>query len=134
MPPTEPLWLNRAVVDAIHTDQIREHGGMFGLRDENALESALARPRHKWSYSPETDLASLAAAYGSALARNHPYKDGNERVALLAMLTFLTINGCEIEAEDDDVLRTVLALGAGGIGENRLAAWLRVRLVSPGRR
>ncbi len=126
---TEPLWLSRIVVDAIHTDQIREHGGAFGLRDENALESALARPRHKWNYERETDLAALGAAYAFGFARNHPYSDGYKRVALLAMLTFLSINGCEVEAGDDDVLRTMLALGAGRITEAELAGWLRTHLV-----
>jgi death on curing protein len=126
----EPLWLSRTVVDAIHTDQIREHGGLLGLRDENALESALARPQQKWNYEPETDLASLGAAYAFGFARNHPYNDGNKRVALLAMLTFVSINGCDVEADDDDVLTTILALAAGRITEARLAAWLRTRLVS----
>jgi death on curing protein len=74
---------------------MREHGGRLGLRDENALESALARPQQTWNDEPETDLASLGAAYAFGLARNHPYNDGNKRVALLAMLTFVSINGCK---------------------------------------
>jgi death on curing protein len=127
---TEPLWLSRTVIDAMHTDQIREHGGLFGLRDENALESALARPRQKWNYEPETDLASLGAAYAFGFARNHPYNDGNKRIALLAMLTFASINGHDVEADDDDVLTTMLALASGRISEADLAAWLRSRLVS----
>jgi death on curing protein len=127
---TEPLWLSRTVVDAIHTDQIREHGGLLGLRDENALESALARPQQKWTYEPEADLASLGAAYAFGLARNHPYNDGNKRVALLAMLTFVSINGCDVEADDRVVLTTMLALAAGRITEATLAAWLRTCLVS----
>jgi death-on-curing protein len=127
---TEPLWLTRTVVDAIHADQIREHGGLLGLRDEDGLESALARPRHKWLYRRTTDLASLGAAYAFALARSHPYNDANKRVALLAMLTFLAINGQDVEADDDDVLTMMLALAAGRIAESDLAAWLRDRLVS----
>lgn len=125
----EPLWLHRTVIDAIHTDQIREHGGLLGLRDENGLESALARPRHKWRYGRATDLASLGAAYAFAFARNHPYNDGNKRVALLAMLTFLAINGLDVKADDDDVLTTMLALAAGRMTESELAAWLRTRVV-----
>jgi len=127
---TEPLWLSRTVVDAIHTDQIREHGGLLGLRDENALESALARPRQKWSYEPETDLASLGAAYAFGFARNHPYNDGNKRIALLSMLTFASINGYDVEADDDDILTTMLGLASGRITEAELAAWLRSCLVS----
>ena len=127
---TEPQWLTRTVVDAIHADQIREHGGLLGLRDEDGLESALARPRHKWLYERTTDLASLGAAHAFALARSHPYNDGNKRVALLAMLTFLAINGRDVEADDNDVLTAMLALAAGRITESDLAAWLRDRMVS----
>ena len=127
--PTEPVWLTRVVVDAIHTDQIREHGGLLGLRDENGLESALTRARHKWLYERMTDLASLSAAYGFGLARNHAYNDGNKRVALVAMLTFLAINGQDLDAHDDDVLTTMLALAAGRLTEPELAAWLRTRMV-----
>jgi death-on-curing protein len=127
--PTEPSWLTRVVVDAIHLDQIREHGGLLGLRDETGLESALARPRHQWFYGGVTDLASLAAAYGFGLAQNHPYADGNKRVALVAMLTFLAINGQDIDANDEDVLSTILALAAGRLSEAELAAWLRSHMV-----
>jgi death-on-curing protein len=118
------------VVDAIHADQIREHGGLLGLRDENALESALIRPRHKWLYEEATDLASLGAAYAFAFARNHPYNDGNKRVALVAMLTFLAINEQDVNADDDDVLTTILALAAGRVTEAKITAWLRARMVS----
>lgn len=125
----EPRWLTRVVVDAIHTDQIREHGGLVGLRDENGLESALIRPRHQWLYQPTTDLAALGAAYAFGLAGNHPYNDGNKRVALVAMLTFLVINGRDLDADDDEVLTTVLALAAGRLSETELAAWLRAHTV-----
>ena len=126
---TEPARLTRLVVDAIHLDQVREHGGLFGLRDENGLESALARPQHQWHDERVADLASLAAAYAFGLARNHPYNDGNKRVALVVMLTFLAINGQEIDADDNDVLTTMLALAAGRLTETGLAAWLRSHLV-----
>jgi death on curing protein len=127
--PAEPTWLTRVVVDAIHTDQVREHGGLLGLRDENALESAIARPRHKWLHERPVDLASLGAACAFGLAKNHPYHDGNTRVALLAMLTFLATNGHDVEAADDDVLATMLGLASGHLGESELAAWLRPRML-----
>src|SRR5690348_9821826 len=98
----------RVVVDAVHLDQLREHGGILGLRDENALESALARPRNKWHYAPSSDLGTLAAAYGYALARNHPYRDGNKRIAFLAMYVFLGLNGLELEASEEEVVRMML--------------------------
>jgi death-on-curing protein len=127
---TEPLWLGRTVIDAIHTDQLREHGGLLGLRDEHALEAAIARPRHKWRYEPDSDLAALGAAYAFGLARNHPCNDGNKRVALLAMLTFVSVNGSDVEASDADLLTTVIALAAGRLNEAELAGWLRAHLVS----
>jgi death on curing protein len=126
--PIEPIWLTRVVLDAIHIDQIREHGGLFGVRDENALESALHRPRHTWLYDRTADLATLAAAYAFGLAMNHPYYDGNKRVALLAMLAFLAINGHDIEASDDEVLTTMLALAGGRLAESDLAVWIRAHV------
>ncbi|MCG8456900.1 MAG: type II toxin-antitoxin system death-on-curing family toxin [Holophagales bacterium] len=120
----EPVWLTRRDCDAIHFLQIREHGGASGLRDENALESALARPRQRLAYEPESDLAALAAAYGYGLASNHAYNDGNKRVAFLAMYVFLGLNGWELEAPEPEVVETMLALAAGHLEEEELRAWL----------
>lgn len=120
----EPRWVERLVVDAVHLDQIREHGGLVGLRDENALESALARPRHKWHYENSTNLPALAAAYGFALSRNHPYRDGNKRVAFVVMVTFLELNGLAFNAEETEVVTVMIRLAAGRLSETELAAWL----------
>ena len=120
-----PLWLGRVVVDAIHADQVREHGGLAGVRDENVLESALARPQQKHAYDPDIDLAGLAAAYAFGLARNHPYRDGNKRIAFLALVTFLGLNGTEFDATDEDVVSTMLALAAGTLSEAQLGRWIR---------
>jgi death-on-curing protein len=121
--PSEPKWLNRIVVDAIHSEQIREHGGLPGVRDENALESALARPQQKWHYET-TDLAELAAAYGFGLVKNHPYRDGNKRIGFLALTTFLGINGHDLEASDEEVVTEIVALAAGLVSEKKLADWI----------
>ena len=123
-----PHWLNRTVVDAIHDEQIREHGGLAGLRDENVLESALARPRNKWSYGGVTDLAILGAAYAFGLVTSHPYSDGNKRVGFLTMVTFLGVNSYDFNATDTEVLNEILALAAGRIGEGELADWIRKRM------
>jgi death-on-curing protein len=104
---------------------LREHGGSPGLRDENLLESALARPRHLFAYESEVDAAGLAAAYGFGIARNHPFVDGNKRTALMAMYVFLGLNGWTLEADEAEAVRTILALAAGDLTEARLAAWLR---------
>jgi len=113
------------VVDAIHLDQLREHGGLSGVRDENVLESALARPQQKWHYEPDADLASLAAAYAYGLARNHPCRDGNKRIAFLALATFLLLNGLELKTTDADVVAHMLALAEGRLSEDELASWIR---------
>jgi death-on-curing protein len=121
----EPRWLPRIVVDAIHHDQLREHGGLPGIRDENALESALARPHQKWHYGDSADLATLAAAYGFGLVKNHPYRDGNKRIGFLAMATFLGMNGYDLNVTDADVVTEIIALADGRVSEEALAAWIR---------
>ena len=121
----EPVWLNRVAIDAIHNEQVREHGGLPGLRDENALESALARPKQKWHYHNDADVATLAAAYGFGLAKNHPYRDGNKRIGFLALATFLGLNGYELQATDADVVTEIVALAAGEVSEAQLAEWVR---------
>jgi len=120
----EPRWVERLVVDAVHLDQVREHGGLAGVRDEDALEAALARPRHKWAYDPATDLTTLAAAYGFGLCRNHPYRDGNKRVAFLVMVIFLELNGLRLVASEEDVVTVLVGLAAGRLSENALTDWL----------
>ena len=120
----EPVWLDRVAADAIHDEQLAEHGGLRGIRDENALESALARPRQKWHHAPKTDIAALAAAYGFGLARNHPYRDGNKRIAFLAVYTFLGLNGLELTATEADVVTEFVALAAGQVTEEQLAGWI----------
>lgn len=122
---TEPHWLSRVVVDAIHFDQLREHGGLTGLRDEHALEAALARPRQRWHYDENANLVDLAAVYGFGLARSHPYRDGNKRVGFLALVTCLGLNGYDIGATDADVVTAMVSLAAGRLTEPDLAAWIR---------
>jgi death on curing protein len=100
----EPRWLSRLIVDSIHSEQLKEHGGLPGIRDENAVESALSRARNKWVYGEERDLAALAAAYGFGIVTSHPYSDGNKRIGFLALVTFLGINGREFHATDSEVV------------------------------
>ena len=121
----EPKWLTRTVVDAIHNDQLREHGGLPGGRDENALESALARPQQKWHYSDRTDVPMLAAAYAFGLVQNHPYRDGNKRIGFLALVTFLGLNGHDFSASEAEVVNEVLTLADGKLSEEGLADWIR---------
>jgi death-on-curing protein len=120
----EPRWLGRLVVDEAHFRQIREHGGAHGLRDENALESALARPQQRWHYQPDTRISELAAAYAYGLVRNHPYVDGNKRVALVVMVAFLERTGVEVTATNQEALSIMLALASGDVTEGGLADWI----------
>ena len=128
MTPQEPRWVPRLVVEAVHVDQVREHGGLIGIRDENALESALARARQRWTYEPEVDLPRLAADYAYGIARNHPFRDGNKRVAFVAAVTFLGLNGLDFVAPEEEVIERMLALASGKLDEEQVAEWLRSRV------
>jgi death-on-curing protein len=121
----EIRWVSRLVIDAVQAEMLLIHGGMPGLRDENALESALVRPRQRLAYEVDADLAAPAAAYGYGLARNHPYHDGNKRVAFVVMAVFLGLNGLEFTASEADVVTTMVALASGEFEEEALAAWIR---------
>jgi len=122
---SEPTWLTRIIVDAIHNDQLREHGGLAGVRDENVLESALARPQQKWHDSDHIAMSMLAAAYACGLVQNHPYRDGNTRIGLLAMVTFLGVNDRDFSATEAEVVAGILALADGSVSEEALADWIR---------
>jgi len=126
---SEPRWLTSSVILAVHADQIMEHGGAAGLRDRGLLESALERPRNRLHYESESDLATLAASYGFGIARNHPFMDGNKRVAFQAMYVFLGLNGLRIESAQEEIVSLMVSVASGGTGEPDLAAWLRERSV-----
>jgi death on curing protein len=124
-----PRWVPRLVLDAAHLDQLREHGGLPGIRDENALEAALARPQQKHHYEPDSDLATLGAAYAFGLAKAHPFNDGNKRAAFLAAMIFLGLNGKDLDATEAEVVQAMTALAAGSLSEAALASWMRERLI-----
>jgi death-on-curing protein len=113
---------------SIHADQIQAHGGSLGLRDRGLFASALERPRNRFLYDPEADLPALAAAYGFGLSSNHPFVDGNKRVAFQAMYLFLGLNGFRIDAPEEDVVALILTLASGNLDEPALADWLRSHL------
>ena len=125
----EPTWLTRPILEALHTDQIREHGGGAGIRDEGLLESALARPQQRWHYGAEPDLADLAASYAFGIARNHPFVDGNKRAALVAAYTFLAINEVELEAPEPETVHVIVGTADGTVSEEELSAWIRSHLI-----
>jgi death on curing protein len=124
----EPTWVPRTLVESGHHLQLEEHGGLQGLRDENALEAALARPLHKFAYDPDADIADLAAAYAYAIATSHPFADGNKRTAFMTAVLFLGLNGYHPGRSSDEVVETMINLAAGKITETKLAAWFRETL------
>jgi death-on-curing protein len=121
---SEPFWLTRQIIVAIHDEQLAIHGGAGGLRDEGMLESALDRPRNRWAYE-QAELAELAAAYAFGIARNHPFVDGNKRTSLLALYTFLGLNGIDFVVAEADAAAMILALAAGEVSEDGLTRWIR---------
>ena len=118
------VWIDPAVLIAVHEEQLAEHGGAGGTRDMGLFDSALARPRNLVAYG-DPDAADLAAAYGCGIARNHPFIDGNKRTAFVAAELFLALNGFELEAGDADCVLTMLAVAAGSLDEPAFAQWLR---------
>ncbi|HKT06602.1 MAG TPA: type II toxin-antitoxin system death-on-curing family toxin [Gemmatimonadaceae bacterium] len=127
----EPIWIEHLDVEVMHEQQIAEHGGSHGVRDEGLLLAALARPRNLFQHGENVDLAALAASYGFGIAKNHAYIDGNKRVAFVVMATFLLVNGRRIRASEPQVVTVMLAVADGTMGEEALAAWLREH-VTPG--
>ena len=122
---TEPEWLSKALNLAVHDEQLAEHGGGIGVRDNGLLESALARPQNRLAYDARADVPALAAAYAFGLVRNHPFVDGNKRTAFVAAELFLELNGMTLTASDEDCVLTMLSLAAGEIGEDAFEEWLR---------
>jgi len=123
------IWIIRAYVEAVHDRQLAEHGGGTGLRDENALESALARPQNLAHYG-NPDLADLAASLAFGIARNHPFVDGNKRTAWVAVRLFLRLNDAMLEFDKADATVMMQRLAAGELSEEAVAAWFRDRLVA----
>jgi len=122
------VWLEEAAILAVHEQQIVEHGGSPGVRDLGLLRSALARPQHRDRYE-KPDIADLAAAYGYGPARNHPFIDGNKRIALIATETFLIANGSELSAADGETYAAFVQIAAGELTEQAFAGWIRDHLV-----
>ncbi|HBL13037.1 MAG TPA: type II toxin-antitoxin system death-on-curing family toxin [Cyanobacteria bacterium UBA11162] len=121
---SEPLWISENIVKVIHANQIAEHGGSAGIRDENLLSASVARPRHLFTYGEPT-VFDLAAAYGYGLAKNHPFIDGNKRVAFMVMYTFLGLNGYFLEVSEREVVEIMEGLATDRENQESLAKWLK---------
>ena len=121
----EPVWLEKGALVALHDRTLALHGGPTGIRDDGLLDSALQRPIHRRLYENETSLAVLAATYAVGVASNHPFVDGNKRVAYQAMILFLALNGAPLAPDPVDAIRTLQAVAAGEIDIDTLARWIR---------
>ena len=122
---TEPLWLKRQWVDAIHFRQLQRFGGLHGVRDANLIESALARPQNLWTYGEIRSIPILAAAYGFGLVKNHGYLDGNKRVGFVAVVAFLDINGWSFDADEAEVARIIREVAEGTLVEPDFENWVQ---------
>lgn len=121
---SEPFWLTKQIVIAIHDEQLTIYGGAAALRDEGMLDWALDRPLNKWSYE-KAELSDLAAAYAFGIAKNDPFVDGNKRTSLLALYTFLGVNDVDFIVPEAEAAAIILALAAGEVSEESLARWIR---------
>ena len=120
--------MTRQMLDAIHQAQLREHGGTPGVREEGLIESAPARPQHKFANAKKVDWATLAAAYAFDLSKNHGFVDGNKRVAFVAAYVFLGLNGYDLDATEPEVVATMEAVATSNVTEAALAKWFRTRI------
>ena len=121
---TEPIWVLIESVKAIHNRQIAEHGGTTGVRDSELLESALAKPKNIYLYSKsQSSIPSLASAYAYAISKNHPFLDGNKRVALVVSIAFMKLNGWRVVASQETLYTTFWNLAAEKISEDELLLW-----------
>jgi death-on-curing protein len=126
----EPVWVDKALLLDLYADVVAASGGAVGLRDDSLLESALARPTNRYFYEGVVDLLELGATYAVAISSNHPFIDGNKRMAFMALGQFLLDNGVMLTADPDDATKIMMSVARSEAGIAELAAWLRDRTVA----
>jgi death-on-curing protein len=124
----KPYWLTREESLALHDMMLSDYGGIVGVRDDNLLDSALARPQQLFSYGKPT-LTDLAAAYVFGIVKNHPFFDGNKRTGFMMGAGFIERNGLRFTASEVEATLKTLELAAGEIGERDYAQWLVANVV-----
>jgi death-on-curing protein len=117
-------FLSPRAVGVLHRESLAEHGGIDGVRDEGLLQSALHRCVNKAAYEPDSTIPELAASLAYGLAMNHPFNDGNKRIAMIASFAFLEMNGMRMQASELDAYEVFMDLAAGRLTEAELAKWL----------
>lgn len=121
----EPRWISEAILLALHAQQIERFGGAHGVIDQHVVLSALARPRHRWGYDENADLAELAAAYLVDFARSQGFRDGNKRTGLSTALVFLGLNGVMLDVPPGELYALTMAIATGQGDDDMAAAYLR---------
>ena len=118
-------FLDRQTILAFHRDQVKTYSGKQGIRDEGLLELALAQPQVSFGgeYMHET-IFEVAVAYGFHICKNHPFFDGNKRTALVAIYTFLFVNGFRLEAGKKSLFAVMIDLANGKLEKAKLANFL----------
>ncbi|QTL97844.1 type II toxin-antitoxin system death-on-curing family toxin [Iocasia frigidifontis] len=119
------IFIPKKLILYFYDQLIQTYGGTYGIRDERLLDSALEQPKATYggNYLHDT-LMKMAAAYGYHLCNNHPFVDGNKRIALIAMDVFLQRNGFEIIASEKETYKIMIQLSSGGLSKKNLATWL----------
>ena len=120
----EPCWLTREAVLAIHAQLLARFGGSAGIRADNMLESALAKPRQLHAYG-QPNVYEMAAADAFGIVKNHPFVDGNKRAGFVAAYTFLGINGFDFTAPEEEAVIFTRGLAAGEITLEEYTLWLQ---------
>ena len=129
-----PIWVEEAVVIAIHRRQLAEHGGTDGIRDRGLLESALFRPKNQLAYSNPTIFVLAAATCGQVLYRygivkNHPFIDGNKRTSYVVTRTFLKLNSYDLQVSAPEKYNFWIRLADSLITEIELARWIQEKSI-----
>lgn len=119
------FWLDERIIRVIHEDQLSQHGGSSGIRDENLLLASLARPQNLYTYGEAVTLFDLAAAYCFGLVKNHPFVDGNKRTAFIAMAIFLEVNGHSLEVAETEVVVKIEGLATDLETQETISRWLQ---------
>ena len=120
-------WLTAEVVNAIHDRAIEQYGGIPGEIREGAIEGVLARVMYRFLYAEDSSSLNIiegAAFYAFAIATGHAYYKANKRTAGIAMVTFLSMNGYRLTADQQEFEETMLAVAAKEIDYPALTAWL----------
>ena len=124
----ECRWISERIALAIHAGILSDDGGAEGILNQGLLESTLARPKNLHAYEA-AGLHRLAASLGYGFAKNHCFVDGNKRTALMAVYTFLWINGARLTAPDADATIIVLGVAEGEISEDQFAEWIQANMI-----